>query len=572
MPDATEARRHLQEWLKMYPDNFFLSDSNLQIILQRYLPPGEYDNYETRFKRAGHDAATQLDSNARLEDKIGNHPRLERYSGIGERIEAIEFHPAHDEAGRLIWESGIMATQEYPGQNVAQMALMYLFAHNGEMGHNCSLACTMGMVRVLQQVADDNIKARFLLPLLRDDYEQMEHAAQFLTEVQGGSDVGANTVKATPQPDGTWRINGEKWFCSNLNADQFLMTARVDEEKSGTRGLGLFVVPRQLDDGGTNGFYIRRLKDKLGTRTLASAELDFIDAVAYPVGPIEDGFKNVVTHVLNTSRLANAVSTTGIMRRAYIEAYTFACNRRAFGKSIMTYPMVQENLVDILTETVAGQASTFYVAHLLDRIETGDASQDEQKLYRLLVNANKYWTSIRATNAVHQAIEVLGGNGAIETFSVLPRLYRDMIVLESWEGTHNVLALQILRDCARYQLHESYFKIFGDMLTSIDQDMLLEDRDIVQAALGETAQMLEHLATTDDMTMQAHARRLTDRFITTAQAALMLQEAQWEIDNGFDTQKPDLIRHYVNRFIKSGYEPLEDDDFLARLRRLTQNI
>ena len=558
------ARNALRQWLDHRPDNFYTADPNLRHILMHYLGNDDFPN----LVEAGANAATHLDTLARHEDLLGNHPRLERYTGIGERVEQIDFHPNHDAAGEFIWNSGIMAMQAQPGRVLEQMALFILFAHNGEMGHACSLACTMGMVRVLQQVAEPDVQGRFLPPLLRYEYATMQHAAQFLTEIQGGSDVGANAVQAASHPDGTWRLTGEKWFCSNINAQQFLMTARPDGAADGTRGLGLFVVPRTLEDGSPNGFTIRRLKDKLGTRTLASAEVDFADAVAYPVGPLDRGFKNVVEYVLNTSRLANAAASVGIMCRATIDARSFACHREAFGHPIAHYPMVQETLADTLTETYAAQSSTCYVAHLLDRIETGVASDDEHQLYRLLVNVNKYWTAIRGTQIVHQGIEILGGNGAIETFSILPRLYRDMIVLESWEGTHNVLALQVLRDCARYGLHESFFQVMGDLLDTAQHEALSRGRAITRAALYHLEETAGHILGLDAISMQAHARRLCDSFATVAQSVLLLKEAQWELAQGLATHKLDVTSHYLNRFVWREYDPLQDDDLLPRIARL----
>ncbi len=568
MTTVKQARQALRDWLDHRPDNFFTAESNLPTALRFYLSPERYEEMLPRLNRAGADAATRIDAAARLEDEIGNHPRLQRYSGIGERTESIVFHPAHDEIGRMVWSSGIMSLQREPGHNVEQMALFYLFAHNGEMGHLCSLACTFGMVRLLQSVADEEVRERFLPPLLGDDYSGREHAAQFLTEVQGGSDVGANTMEAASQPDGTWRLTGEKWFCSNINADQFLMTARPVGAGPGTKGLGLFAVPRSLDDGTTNSFYVRRLKDKLGTRTLASAEADFDSAVAYQVGPLDQGFKNLVELVLNTSRLANSVLSVGIMRRALIDAQSYAGWREAFGSRIVHYPLVQETLADMLSETYAGQASSFYLPWLLDRIETGTGDEDDPNLYRLLVNVNKYWTSVRGTQVVHQGIEVLGGNGAIETFSVLPRLYRDMIVPESWEGTHNILSLQVLRDCARYRLHESFAKVLEGYLDLIRAEELSVARDQARSTLQEVMNTFRTLLDSDEQYMQAHARRLIDQTATTAQAVLLLREAQWEINGGFETMKPDVITHYVNQFVDPTYNPLDDPDLLERTERL----
>ena len=561
-----KGRNDLLAWEQHKPDNFFTSDNNLQVVLQRYLG-AEYESFKGEMANLGAATATVMDEAAQIEDRIGNHPRLERWSALGERIEQIEFHPNHDLNGRFVWESGIMALQGAAGNSVKQMGLYYLLTHNGEGGHLCSLACTSGLIRALQQAASEEVRQKFLPSLLNPNYDEMQHGAQFLTEVQGGSDVGANAVIATPAVDGTWRVTGEKWFCSNINADQFLMTARATDNE-GTRGLGLFLVPRKLDDGSTNGFYIRRLKDKLGTRTLASAELDFQDAVAYPVGAVERGFKTVVELVLNTSRLMNAVACAGVMRRVYIEAGQYACHRQAFGQAIATFPMVQEAVADIMSEYYAATASSFYLAHLLDKIETGKASEQDENCYRMLVNINKYITSITGSHIIHRGIEILGGNGAIESFSILPRLYRDMIVLESWEGTHNVLCVQVLRDIARYGIHEAFLADMQAQLASVTHDDLQANVAVVENAMQRLLTILGQMAQKGDTFAQTHARRMVDLAATIAQATLLLAEAKWELDNELPTFKPDVTAYFINQHLKPDYDPMLDDEYTQRLERL----
>jgi acyl-CoA dehydrogenase len=567
MNNASRGRAALRAWEDSKPKNFFTADANLQVVLRHYMGDA-YARASENFTTLGEQAATIIDEAAKIEDRIGNHPVLQRWSGIGERTEGIQFHPNHDVIGRLIWASGIMQMQGQPGRSVEQMALFYLLNHNGEAGHMCSLACTSGLIRALQVSASPDVRGKFLPPLLDSDYDHMQHGAQFLTEVQGGSDVGANAAIATDNGDGTWCINGEKWFCSNINADQFLMTARPEHAADGTRGLGLFLVPRLLDDGNTNGFYIRRLKDKLGTRTLASAELDFRDALAYPVGPVDRGFKNVVELVLNTSRLMNAVACAGIMRRAAIEAGYYACQREAFGRPIIDYSLVQEAVADLLSEAAAAVASSFYVAHLVDRMDTGTATEDEKGAYRLFVNVNKYVTSVRGSEMVHRAIEVLGGNGAIESFSILPRLYRDMVVLESWEGTHNVLCLQVLRDIARYGIHEPFLRQMRDHLEGITRTELSTDIANVQIALDEIPVLLGRLNAGGEDFAQAHARRLADKLALVAQAVLLLSEADWELNQGLASSKPDLVAYFINRHLMPAYDPTQDEAYLERLKRL----
>ncbi|GAB4320808.1 MAG: acyl-CoA dehydrogenase family protein [Phototrophicales bacterium] len=567
MNNTLRGRNDLITWETSKPDNYFTADRNLQYVLRRHLGDERYAAIQDNLQNFGAECATIIDPGMKIEDRIGNHPRLERFNGVGERIEQIEFHPNHDVVGELIWKSGIMAMQAQPGNVVHQMALFYLLNHTAD-GHSCGLACTSGLIRSLQTVADETVRNKFLPPLLESDYHQMQHGAQFLTEVQGGSDVGANAIVARDMGDGTWRINGEKWFCSNINADQFLITARPENSQEGTRGLGMFIVPRKLDDGQTNGFYLRRLKDKLGTRTLASAEVDFIDAVAYQLGPLEGAFKNTVELVLNTSRLMNAVSCAGFMRRAYIEAASYACTRRAFGNPIAEYPMVQEAVSNIMSEYYAAVASSFALAALLDKIETGQATHTDKAAYRMLVNLNKYITSIRGTESIHQAIEVLGGNGAIESFSILPRLYRDMIVLESWEGTHNVLCLQVLRDIARYQVHEALIAYLKEQLAAVTHESLQQMASDVFESLDRTLTLLNRISVTDTTKQQAHARRLADAFSHVSQATLLLAEAQWELEQGLPTLKPDIVQHYINRRLIPNYDPLLDDEFLPRIQRL----
>jgi acyl-CoA dehydrogenase len=349
----------------------------------------------------------------------------------------IEFHPAYHAAGRIVWATGVVAA---PSR--AQASLFYELAQAGEGGHACPVVCTAGLVRALRSRASEELRSRFLPPLLEQDYDRAERGAQFLTERHGGSDVGANCVEAVPDGD-VWRLHGEKWFCSVADADQFLVTARPRGAPDGTRGIGCFLVPRS---GG--GFRIRRLKDKLGTRALATGEIEFAGAVAYPLGPLEDGFHTAVS-VLNTSRWLNAIGSAGLMRRASDEARSFAAEREAFGGPIDRFPLVRENLAVMKAEAEAALASSLHLTELVARIDEGTATDEDVAWHRILVNANKFVTSLAATKVCRRGIETLGGNGTIEDFSPLPRLYRDAIVFESWEGTHNVLCAQVLRDLAK---------------------------------------------------------------------------------------------------------------------------
>jgi acyl-CoA dehydrogenase len=377
-----------------------------------------------------------------VEECERNPPRLGPDGGV-------EFDSAYERAGREVWASGIVGADA-----VEQASLFFALAQAGEGGHACPVVCTAGLVRALRTRAADELRERFLPPLLETDYDRAERGAQFLTERHGGSDVGANRVEAVADGD-AWRLYGEKWFCSVADADQFLVTARPRGAPEGTRGIGCFLGPRS---GG--GFRIRRLKDKLGTRALATGEIEFEGAVGYAIGPLDEGFRTAVS-VLNTSRWLNAVGSTGLMQRAYDVASEFAVDREAFGRPISDFPLVRENLAVMKAETEAAYASTAELTALVARIDRGEASDDDIAWHRLLVNANKFVTSLAATRVVRRGIETLGGNGTIEDFSPLPRLWRDAIVFESWEGTHNVLCAQVLRDLARFDAVELSVKRSG---------------------------------------------------------------------------------------------------------------
>jgi alkylation response protein AidB-like acyl-CoA dehydrogenase len=431
----------------------------------------------------------------------------------------VEFHPAYHEAGRAVWATGIVGAGARE-----QASLFYSLAQAGEGGHACPVVCTAGLVRALKTHASDELRERFLPPLLETEYDQAQRGAQFLTERHGGSDVGANRVEAVPDGD-AWRLSGEKWFCSVADADQFVVTARPRGASPGTRGIGCFLVPRS---GG--GFTIRRLKDKLGTRALATGEIEFDGAPAHALGAVEDGFRIAVS-ILNTSRWLNALGSTGLMRRAYLEASSFAREREAFGVPIDRFPLVRENLAVMKSEAAAALASTLHLTELVARIDDGTATEQDAAWHRILVNANKFVTSLAATAMCRRGIEALGGNGTIEDFSPLPRLYRDAIVFESWEGTHNVLCAQVLRDLVKF-----------------DTVGLVLERVGGEAPADLEPRLRRSVADPDFGAL--YVRRQLDTLVRALQAAGLRadgQEASAEL--------------HVRRHLRPGYDPQDDPDY-----------
>lgn len=567
-----KGRQQLAAWKAAIPRNFYTCDDNLHHVLRMYLGEDTYEQIEPALQDFGAQVATVIDEAAIMNDRLGNHPRLERWDGIGRRTEEVVFHPSYHTAGRPAYEAGILSLQEHPGNAVVQSAYFYLLTQSGEMGHACPIVCTMGLIRTLQTVGSEELKQTYLPPLLASDYDQKQVASQYLTEVQGGSDVGANAVVAERSADGSWRLTGEKWFCSVANADQMLVTARPLGAPAGTRGLAVFLVPRRLPDGSLNRFYLRRLKDKFGTRTMATGEMDFDGAVAYPLGNLEDGIHIVTELVLDTSRWANALGSAGLLRRAYVEAWHFAQQRTAFGHAIAGYPLVAEALAEIKVDVHAILASTMRLSHLIDRMDMGMASKQERGVHRLLVNLNKYWTSVQASLSIRRAQEILGGNGAIEEFSVIPRLYRDSLVFESWEGSHNVLCLQGLRDMQKYRLHEHVFAYIEAMLAEVTAHDLYDLRLAVTRKMDDTRQVVDRLLAADPTFQQSHIRRVADRLAALWQAACLLSEAAWELSEAQHTSKADVLEFFLNRYLRAQYDPLQDPDYTARVQRISAHL
>lgn len=485
---STRGRAHLAEWHKARPDNWFTANTLLVDLVHRHAPAGELAGILERLGRFGSQIAA-LEPQVHRSGSEPWTPVLERWDGIGRRQERVRHDHAHHEIGEVVYGSGVMSITGRPERAIEQAALMLLSSHHGEAGHNCPLACTAGMIKAIQRVGHPALQKALLPRLLDSRYDQRLYGSQFLTEVQGGSDVGANACEASPLHPETadrpamWRISGEKWFCSVVDAPIHLMTARPVGAPAGTKGLGLFLVPHDLPDADrvdvqplrpfgqepreVNHFAIRRLKHKLGTKGMASGEVDWNGAHAWQLGPIDRGFYNVVEIVLDTSRLFNALATAGSTWRAFWEASTFARHRQAFGQPIADFAAVDRALGQLYAEGAAATAGTFDLIAL-------EAAGTHPEALRLALNANKYWTSIRNTQMVRLAIEVLGGNGAIEDFSPLPRLFRDSIVTESWEGTHNVLAAQTLRDMQRLRLHVPFLDWLGARVTALPQGDLHE--------------------------------------------------------------------------------------------------
>lgn len=563
--NAESGRADLAGWESAQPRNFYETDQHLQNILEFHWGSEKLSRHAARLSKFGGEAATVVDQAVRRDNQPENLPRLDRFNAVGERTEDVVHSVDHHLAGRYIYGSGMMSVYAEPENNLLAQALFYISSYNGESGHNCPVACTAGVIKTLQAEGSDDLKAAYLPRLLDSDYDNYLHGAQFLTEVQGGSDVGLNSVTARPLDESgkTWLINGEKWFCSNVTADLALITARPDGAAGGTKGLGLFLVPKRLADGRPNGIFIRRLKDKLGTKSMATAEVDFKDAVAYLVGEPGRGFQQVMDYVVNTSRLYNAVGSAAAARRACVIAWTYAKHRRAFGAEIKNFPLIQETLAEMRSITMALTSGSLCLARLRDEIESGRADDASKQFFRLAVNLNKYRSSLSATDIIRRAIEVLGGNGAMENFSVLPRLLRDSIIFEAWEGAHNTLLAQAVRDIQRHRLHENFCSQLAGWFGSL-RDSSLKVKALARLDLLKNS--LDALSSFDELTASIAFKPLADQMMWMFYLACLARESEWEDQNRKPCGKPAVFDWLWDKFIEKN----EEKDLSKYLQQIAQ--
>jgi alkylation response protein AidB-like acyl-CoA dehydrogenase len=565
-------RQLLRQWEAARPTNFFDDDGYLGFALARRIGRERLGQALPALRQAGADSAGPVSRLSAELDRPEHWPRLEGWTSVGERTAEVLFHPAHHEIGRLVWRSGVLSVLGEPGNVALHAALSYLFALNGEVPHGCSVACTAGLIKAIQRVGDERMKREWLPRLLDPGYDRRWHGAQFLTEVQGGSDVGANACVARPEAGrpGLWRISGEKWFCSNVSADLYAVSARPEGGPDGTAGIGLFVVPRRLDDGRPNGVFIRRLKSKLGTRTLPTAEVDFQDALGHQLGGLDEGFRLLMGVVINTSRLGVAIGCCGMMRRAWVEALHYARLREAFGRRLIEFPAVRQQLAEMRALQTAGLAFTLFTAALEDRLALAGGRPEDDPLFRTAVNLNKFACSTDAGLVVHHAIEILGGNGTIEDLSPLPRLYREVPVQESWEGPHNTLLAQLLRDARRSKMHAALLGAAQDLLLGVREPALLATRDRALTALEDLRGDLDGILRRDPEEAGFHMRGLAGRMARIFQVSLLLDDARHATGEDDLGWLPAAAQFLLDRDVARGRDPIADPAYPELVRQILE--
>jgi alkylation response protein AidB-like acyl-CoA dehydrogenase len=531
--------------------NFFRADPALADLLRIHLPAALFRHIEPHLDRLGHLAGGHLDECARLADR--HVPVLHQRDRFGRDVQWIEYHPAYRELERAAFgEFGIHAMshrkgildwpEKYPV--VAKHAFTFLF-NQAEFGLGCPINVTDGCAKLLSNFGSEALKAKYLQGLLATDMERLTQGGQFMTEKEGGSDVGTLTTTALAEGD-HWRLHGEKWFCSNADAKVVMLLARPEGAGPGTRGVGLFLMPRTLDDGSPNHYRIVRLKDKLGTRSMASGEIKLEGAVAYAVGQLDRGFVQMA-EMVNSSRLSNGVKSTALMRRAWHDAMTVARNRVVFGSRIIDLPLARRQLMKIALATEQALSMSFLTADALDRAEAG--SQDAALLLRILTPTLKFRATRDARKVCGDAMEMRGGIGYIEEFATA-RLLRDAHLGSIWEGTGNIVAIDALtraigRHGADAALAADLHARLGD---SASVPVAFRDRlqGLIDAAIG----FARKIAGRNDN--EAEARRATSLLYHMASAVALAWEAHRIHEMRGDARRLLLSRLVIDHRVSPG--------------------
>jgi acyl-CoA dehydrogenase len=532
--------------------NFYLEDRNLQFLCESVMDAATFERARPHLAEMGEVAGGELDDLAAQADK--NPPVLRAFDAAGRRVDEIVFHPAYRAMEKIAFSRfGLAALSHrdgvlgWPGRmpQTVKYALSYLFAQS-EFGLLCPVNMTDSTARMLKHYGSPELQAAWIPRLTTTEFSQLLQGTQWMTEKTGGSDVGAATTAARQGADGLWRLWGDKWFCSNANADVALTLARPEGAPAGTRGLGMFLVPKLLPDGTKNAWVINRLKDKFGSRSMASGEVTYQGAVAYVVGDVASGFKQMM-EMVNLSRLSNAMRAAGIMRRAFFESVVHARGRAAFGGPLIALPLLRSNLMEMLLDVEAAASVVFNAAAVFDRWDRGSA--DDRKLFRIWTPVAKCWTTARARAVASEAMNVRGGNGYIEEW-VNARLVRDSYLGAIWEGATPIVALDVQRSIMRERCHEALFAYIGARLQQVTEPAAKPWVDVVVEAIEALKRRIDGWPALSREEQELEAKPAADLLYHLLAASLLLHEGQ-TLRNGTENFRKLLVGAlYVQRWLQ----------------------
>jgi len=559
LPDYAELERAVgQDWYAL--------DPYLSLLLDIHLPDPEDRRFaEEHVGAYGRLVGGPVAARAEVTDAHG--PVLRRYDEWGDEISVVEHHPTWTQNKADLVRTGFVSLARLTGRDVPAVvtaARAYLVSQ-AETAVYCGLGMTGGAADIVERHAPEPVRAELLDKLTSCDPEVAWEGGMFLTERQGGSDVGANTTRAVRDGD-EWILFGEKHFCSNVDADVFIVLARPDGAPPGTRGLATFIVPSRTADGARNGFHIKRLKPKLGTVGVPTGEVTLDGArswlaggsVATEAGAPEETSDavapdrardgrgiNRMMEMVNGSRFGVALMGLGIHRRAFLEAAIYAARRTQWGRRIDSFPLVRETLVDLLGDLEAGLSLTFECAGAT----RGRVEEEGRRLRRILVPLAKMRATRVALGAASTALEVLGGNGYMTDWPMARQL-RDAQCHTIWEGTENILCLDVRRAIQGEGADEALFRRVEQALDgAVGLDLLGPALDGVAASLAHGRRAVDHLRQVEDDLALLHGRRLAELLANTVEGALLIEQAARALRQDGNARATVMARRFVARHL-----------------------
>jgi len=529
--------------------NFFEADIGLQDYLCDHVESFE-NKWKSTLSDFGAFVANDVDQQAEYTDRYFR-PKLEHREDGGKYHSKVIYNKFWIDVSRELYRRGIVGLNytEHSAPYTVTFAMAYMLGQ-ADISLHCPVAMTTAVTYVIDRFAPAPLRAKYL-PKLASMRGDAFTAGTWATERHGGSDIGATTTEARAEGD-HFALNGLKWFVSNASSELAIATARPSGAPGGSKGLGLYVVPARWTDGSVNSIYVRKLKDKLGTCGIATGEVELAGTKAFEFAPPPHGFK-VMMEALEFSRIQNVLASMGIQRRAFMEAANYCYHREAFGRRITEYPMVQEQLTDIIVRVEASLALGFEVMRAFEAVKHETLESSKRAWLRLITALAKYQTAEHANVVCRKALETMGGNAYTYDYC-LSRLVRDAQVLSIWEGPANIQALEMIRILAK----------FGGLAPIEDRARCLLDR--IPAELRGTGERLvlyldkaksaTKLVLSDLGESERHARNLMDFLADIVAALLLLEETGHELARG-SARKAIIAR----LFIESRLDRVHDRSF-----------
>lgn len=446
--------------------NFFADDCNMATVLPQYMDSALVAHLTPHLTELGALCGGRLGELSDMAER--NKPKLSSRDRYGRDDETVEYHPAYQEMEKIAYgRFGIHAMAYRPGvlgwptamPPLAKYVFQYLFSQ-AEFGLLCPVNMAGSSSELLRRYGSQELKDQYLPAMLSQDMSRLMRSAQFITEKAGGSDVGAAELKAVPEGD-HWRLYGEKWFCSNVSADVVVLLARPEGAQAGGKGLGLYFMPRTLPDGSRNSYKIARIKDKLGSNSMASGEVILDGAIAYLLGDPTRGLKHML-EMVNSSRVSHLARAAGMMRRCLNEALAATRTRNAFGKAVIDHPLMRRQLMKLMVPTEQALSALMYAG----MVSGSEGDPTAEKLLRIMTPLAKYRACRDNITVATGAMEARGGNGYIEDWPNA-RLVRDAHLGVLWDGTSNINALDaVQRSLKKERAHVDLRKDLDQRLTA----------------------------------------------------------------------------------------------------------